>query len=34
MDDDVITVGARVAGSVLATLLGRKGHRVLLLEKA
>jgi 2-polyprenyl-6-methoxyphenol hydroxylase-like FAD-dependent oxidoreductase len=34
MDYDVIIVGARVAGSVLAALLGGKGHRVLLLEKA
>ena len=34
MDYDVIVVGARVAGSVLATLLGQQGHRVLLLEKA
>jgi flavin-dependent dehydrogenase len=34
MDYDVIIVGARVAGSVLATLLGQHGYRVLLLEKA
>jgi flavin-dependent dehydrogenase len=34
MDYDVIIVGARVAGSVLATLLGQHGHRVLLLERA
>src|SRR5919109_3472230 len=34
MDYDVIIVGARVAGSALATLLGQQGHRVLLLEKA
>jgi 2-polyprenyl-6-methoxyphenol hydroxylase-like FAD-dependent oxidoreductase len=34
MDYDVIVVGARVAGSALATLLGQLGHRVLLLEKA
>jgi len=34
MDYDVIIVGARVAGSTLATLLGQQGHRVLLLEKA
>ena len=33
MDYDVIIVGARVAGSVLAALLGQQGHRVLLLEK-
>jgi 2-polyprenyl-6-methoxyphenol hydroxylase-like FAD-dependent oxidoreductase len=34
MDYDIIIVGARVAGSVLAALLGEQGHRVLLLEKA
>jgi 2-polyprenyl-6-methoxyphenol hydroxylase-like FAD-dependent oxidoreductase len=34
MDYEVIAVGARVAGSVLATLLGRQGHRVLLLDQA
>ena len=34
MDFDVIIVGARVAGAVLAALLGAKGFRVLLLEKA
>jgi 2-polyprenyl-6-methoxyphenol hydroxylase-like FAD-dependent oxidoreductase len=34
MDFDVIIVGARVAGSALAALLGEKGYRVLLLEKA
>jgi len=34
MDFDVIIVGARVAGAVLAALLGTKGFRVLLLEKA
>lgn len=34
MDYDVIVVGARVAGSALATLLGQQGHHVLLLEKA
>jgi len=34
MDYDVIIVGARVAGSTLAALLGEQGHRVLLLEKA
>src|SRR5512134_3046444 len=33
MDYDVIIVGARVAGSVLAALLGQQGHRMLLLEK-
>src|SRR5919109_2978154 len=34
MDYDAIIVGARVAGAVLAVLLGSKGYRVLLLEKA
>ncbi len=34
MDYDVIIVGARVAGSALAVLLGQHGHRVLLLDKA
>lgn len=34
MDYDVIIIGARVAGSVLAALVGQQGHRVLLLEKA
>jgi len=34
MDYDVIVVGARVAGSALAALLGQYGYRVLLLEKA
>ncbi|MBI4760214.1 MAG: NAD(P)/FAD-dependent oxidoreductase [Chloroflexota bacterium] len=34
MDYDVIIVGARVAGSALAILLGQYGHRVLLLDKA
>lgn len=33
-DFDVIIVGGRVAGSVLATLLGQQGHRVLLLDKS
>src|SRR5687767_8398120 len=31
---DAIVVGARAAGSPLAMLLARKGHRVLLLDKA
>lgn len=34
MDADVIVVGARVAGSVLGSLLGRLGHRVLILDRA
>lgn len=34
MDYDVIIVGARIAGSTLATLLGMRGWRVLLLDKA
>lgn len=34
MDYDVIIVGARVAGSALAALLGHQGNRVLLLDKA
>ena len=34
MDYDVIIVGARVAGSALAVLLGQHGNRVLLLDKA
>lgn len=34
MDYDVIIVGARVAGSALAALLGQYGHRILLLDKA
>jgi 2-polyprenyl-6-methoxyphenol hydroxylase-like FAD-dependent oxidoreductase len=33
-DFDVIIVGARVAGSILATLLGEVGRRVLLLDRA
>jgi flavin-dependent dehydrogenase len=33
-DYEVIIVGARVAGSVLAALLGQRGYRVLLLDKA
>jgi len=31
---DVIVVGARCAGSFISTLLARKGHRVLLVDKA
>ena len=34
MEYDVIVVGARVAGSILATLLGQFGQRVLVLDKA
>ena len=34
MDYDIIIVGARVAGSILATRLGQYGFRILLLEKA
>ncbi len=34
MDYDIIIVGGRVAGSILATQLGGHGFRVLLLEKA
>jgi len=34
VDYDVIIVGGRVAGSVLATLLGQQGYRVLVLDKA
>lgn len=34
MEFDVIIVGGRVAGSVLATLLGQRGYRVLLLDKS
>jgi flavin-dependent dehydrogenase len=33
MDYDAIIVGARVAGSSLAILLGRQGRRVLLIDK-
>lgn len=33
-DYDVIIVGARVAGSITATLLGEKGYRVLALDRA
>jgi flavin-dependent dehydrogenase len=34
MDYDVIIVGARIAGSTLAILLGQRGHHVLLVDKA
>lgn len=34
MDFDVIIIGARVAGSALATLLGQYGHRILILDRA
>ena len=34
MDYEIIIVGARVAGAVLATRLGQMGQRVLLLDKA
>ncbi len=34
LDYDVIIVGARVAGSLVATLLGENGYRVLLLDRA
>ena len=33
-DYEAIIVGGRVAGSILAILLGERGHRVLLLERA
>ena len=34
MDYDVIIIGARVAGSLLATLLGEQGQRILVLDRA
>ena len=34
MSYDAIVIGARCAGSPTAMLLARKGHRVLLLDKA
>jgi len=34
MDYDVIIIGGRIAGSVLASLLGDRGHRVLVLDRA
>ena len=33
-DFDAIIIGARIAGSVVATLLGRQGYRILLLDRA
>jgi 2-polyprenyl-6-methoxyphenol hydroxylase-like FAD-dependent oxidoreductase len=33
-DYDVIVVGARIAGSVLASLLSQRGHRVLVLDRS
>ena len=30
---DVIVIGARIAGSVLASSLGDRGHQVLLLDR-
>ena len=33
-DYDVIIVGGRIAGAILASLLGNRGHRVLVLERA
>lgn len=33
-DFDVIVVGARVAGSILSAVLGRKGYKILLLDRA
>jgi 2-polyprenyl-6-methoxyphenol hydroxylase-like FAD-dependent oxidoreductase len=34
LDYDLIIIGARVAGSIVATLLGEAGHRVLVLDRA
>jgi len=34
LDYDVIIIGGRIAGSVLASLLGDRGHRVLVLDRA
>jgi flavin-dependent dehydrogenase len=34
LECDVLVVGARVAGSVAATFLGRSGHRILLVDRA
>ncbi|MEX1071197.1 MAG: hypothetical protein WEC37_01100 [Anaerolineales bacterium] len=33
-DYDVIIVGARVAGSLVATLLGQWGHNLILMDRA
>lgn len=33
-DYDLIIVGARIAGSIIGTLVGGKGHRVLILDRA
>ncbi|HWP82408.1 MAG TPA: NAD(P)/FAD-dependent oxidoreductase [Bacteroidota bacterium] len=33
-DFDVIVVGSRIAGSIVATLLGEDGHRVLIVDRA
>ncbi|MFO7524807.1 MAG: FAD-dependent monooxygenase, partial [Ignavibacteriaceae bacterium] len=33
-DYDAIIIGARVAGSTLASILGQKGYRTLLLDRA
>lgn len=33
-DYDIIIIGARVAGSTLATILGKKGYRILMLDRA
>src|SRR4030067_213355 len=33
-DYDVNVVGARIAGAVLSTLLGEKGYRILVLDRA
>jgi choline dehydrogenase-like flavoprotein len=34
LDYDVIVIGARIAGSIAASLLGDQGHRVLVLDRA
>ena len=34
MSNSVIIIGARVAGSILATLLGEMGHRVLVIDRS